>query len=395
MRGRGGLMAPMPSLSRSKPLLRLLKAGAAWLAVFLAALVVGGFLFAWSGFYSVAASRGHWPGFSVILEFGMRSSVRTQAFGIDVPDLGQPALAERGAGHFQGGCVPCHGAPGQVSNPIVRAMLPEPPELGETVPSWKPNELFWIVKHGLKYTGMPAWAAQERDDEVWAVVAFLRRLPGLNTAQYRALASVEPREHEVPIRALAQGGPVGTGLAACSRCHGLDGAARTSGAFPRLDIQTADYLFAQLQAYASGARHSGIMQPVAAELDAAEMRRLAEYYSAQRPAGSQPPAESDDRLLAAGRTLMTEGLPDEGLPPCLSCHADDPAARNPLYPSIAGQYADYTSQQLELFKSGKRRDSPEAEIMSTMAERLTREQIDAVSVYLARLPPRSAAAAAP
>ena len=54
-------------------------------------------------------------------------------------------------------------------------MLPVPPDLGAAVPTWQPNELFWIVKNGLKYTGMPGWAAQGRDDEVWAVVAFLQR----------------------------------------------------------------------------------------------------------------------------------------------------------------------------------------------------------------------------
>jgi len=364
--------------------------GAIWLAIFMAAVVIGGFLFAWSGLYSVAASRGHWPGFSLILEFGMRSSVRTHALGIEIPNLEVPALIERGAGHFQGGCAPCHGAPGQPASPIVRAMLPVPPDLGATVPTWKANELFWIVKHGLKYTGMPAWAAQQRDDEVWAVVAFLQRLPQTSTAEYRALANLEPRQQEVPIRSLAQGGPVGTSLAACSRCHGLDGAGRASGAFPRLDIQTTDYLFMQLAAYAEGTRHSGIMQPVATELEEAEMRRLADYYSSQRPAPKQEPI-GDEALRTMGESLATVGLPDQGIPPCMSCHAEDAAARDPLYPALAGQYAGYTSQQLELFKTGRRRATPAAEIMSVIAERLTSEHIKAVSLYLAGLPAARAA----
>ncbi len=372
-----------------------LKIAIASVAACAIALAVGAFLFAWSGLYSVAASRGHWAVLEVILEFGMRSSVRTHAIGIDVPELDDPALVERGAGHFQGGCAPCHGAPGRSSSPIVHAMLPEPPDLAASAPSWQSEELFWIVKHGLKYTGMPAWASQERDDEVWAVVAFLRRLPQMDAAQYWTLASLDPREQDIPIRSLAQGGPVGTGLAACSRCHGLDGAGRASGAFPRLDIQTADYLFAQLQAYAAGARQSGIMQPVAAELEVAEMRRLAEYYAAQRPAPAQIPAESEDRLLAIGQTLTTAGLPNQGIPSCNSCHAQDPALHNPLYPSLAGQYAAYTAQQLALFKSGGRRDTPAAEIMSVIAERLTAEQIDAVSLYLARLRPGAVERATP
>ncbi len=361
------------------------RVGAIWLGAFIAILVMGGFLVAWSGVYSVAASRGHWPGFRLLLEFGMRSSVRTHALGIDVPNLDDPALVERGAGHFQGGCAPCHGAPGRPSSPIVYAMLPEPPDLGATVPAWKTNELFWIVKNGLKYTGMPAWPAQQRDDEVWAVVAFLQRLPNTTASEYQALANLEPRRQEVPIRALAQGGPIGTGLAACSRCHALDGAGRPSGAFPRLDIQTAEYLFLQLQSYDQDTRHSGIMQPVAAELEEAEMRRLAEYYASQRPVQRQEPAAGNEASVARGQRLATIGLPDQGIPPCLSCHVEDPAVRDPLYPALSGQYASYTIQQLELYKSGRRRGTPAAEIMSVMAERLTAEQIKAVSIYLSGL----------
>jgi len=389
----------MPRSSRGKSSAKAartrLRAGAFWFAVFAATLVAGGFLFAWSGLYSVAATRGHWPGFGLILEFGMRSSVRTHAIGIAVPKLDDPALAELGAAHFQGGCAPCHGAPGAPPSPIVRAMLPEPPDLGVSVPSWRPKELFWIVKHGLKYTGMPAWPTQTRDDEVWALVTFLQRLPQLDRVGYRSLSSLEPREEAGPIRALVQGGPLGTGLAACSRCHGLDGAGRASGAFPRLDIQTADYLLAQLQAYAAGARPSGIMQPVAAELDAAEMRRLADYYAAQLPPQTRAPVGGENEPLSLGRRLATVGLPERGIPPCDSCHADQVATRHALYPALAGQYAGHTSRQLELLASGKRRGSPAAEIMSVIAQRLTAEQIDAVAAYLAGLPPRRARAGAP
>jgi hypothetical protein len=67
-------------------------------------------------------------------------------------------------------------------------MLPSPPDLSTAVRDWRDRELFWIVKHGIKYTGMPAWVAAQRDDEVWAIVAFLRRLPTLDAAGYRELA---------------------------------------------------------------------------------------------------------------------------------------------------------------------------------------------------------------
>lgn len=362
---------------------RLAAEGTGWAAVFAGAALILGLLFAAAGVYSVAASRGHWPGFGTFLDFGMRSSVRTHSLGIAVPGLSDPALLERGASHFQGGCAPCHGAPGQPSNPIVRAMLPEPSDLVVLVPTWQANELFWIVRNGLKYTGMPAWPALERDDEVWALVAFLRELPGMDAARYRSLSSLEPRIRDVSGRLLAQGGPADTGLAACVRCHGLDGAGRESGAFPRLDIQTADYLFDQLQAYASGRRRSGFMQPVAAELEPAEMRRLAEYYAGRQPRAA---ASADVATPMAGRTLVEDGLPEHGLPSCLSCHAQDGGSRNRFYPALAGQYAGYTAEQLRLFKAGKRRGTPAADIMTVVAQRMTDAQIDAAATWLSGLP---------
>src|SRR5688572_1495393 len=101
--GRAGPVArSLPSDATGGSDLPRLKTILAWFAAGVAALVVGGFLFAWSGLYSVAARRGHWFVLDVILEFGMRSSVRTHAIGIDVPELDDPALIERGAGHFQG-----------------------------------------------------------------------------------------------------------------------------------------------------------------------------------------------------------------------------------------------------------------------------------------------------
>ena len=67
-------------------------------------------------------------------------------------------------------------------------MLPSPPDLAVAMRPWTERELFWIVKHGFKYTGMPGWVAIEREDEIWAVVAFLRKLPTLDAEPFRDLA---------------------------------------------------------------------------------------------------------------------------------------------------------------------------------------------------------------
>jgi cytochrome c553 len=83
--------------------------------------------------------------------------------------------------------------------------------------------------------------------------------------------------------------------------------------------------------------------------------------------------------------LAHTGKPDEGLPACFSCHAMNPAKRNPLYPAIAGQYASYTTEQLALFKNDTRRKTAASKIMSVIAQRLSAEQIEAVSIYLEQI----------
>ena len=132
-------------------------------------LLVAGFLFAWSGIYNVGASRGHFALVELALSFVMRNSVETHALTVPSPPrLNDPDLEILGAGQFHRGCAPCHGAPGQRPNAIAQSVLPPPPDLTRRRNSWKDSELFWIVKHGIKYTGMPAWSSQDRDDEVWA-----------------------------------------------------------------------------------------------------------------------------------------------------------------------------------------------------------------------------------
>ena len=147
-----------------------------------------GFLFVWSGIYTVAASRGHWAVTEWLLTFVMRNSVKTHALGIEVPPLDNADLVTLGAAHFHSGCAYCHGAPGTPISPIARAMLPPPPDLATNMRPWRDRELFWIINNGIKYTGMPAWSVQQRDDEVWALAAFLRRLPTPRRGAYRELA---------------------------------------------------------------------------------------------------------------------------------------------------------------------------------------------------------------
>lgn len=334
----------------------------------LAALAALGLLVAWSGIINVGASSGHWRITYWALHWVMQNSTRTYALLEPEPpaNLDTPAHVRRAVGHFETSCAFCHGSPLRV-NPVLPAhMTPMPPPLSNASATWSPRELSRIVKHGVKYTGMPAWIAPERDDEVWAMVAFLRALPGLSAADYRKLASGPA----VPQDRVLEG---------CARCHGLDGGS-SEGAFPVIGGQSEAYLDATLRAFAKGARHSGYMQFAVDGIDDADVRRLAAHYAAQ-PGVSDTvqPAES------AGAAIALRGLPKADVPACESCHGApskrSPDHRNRAYPRLAGQDAAYIIGQLRLFKEDTRGGTDYAHIMQRIAERLPPEAIAAVATF--------------
>ena len=358
------------------------------------ALALTGVIGAASGVIPIQASSGHWSITAWVLHFAMQRSVATHTVGVEVPRLDAPGLALRGAGHYETGCRPCHGSPGDRAPGFARAMTPEAPDLPPRIAEWKPEELFYIVKHGIKFTGMPAWPSQQRDDEVWGMVAFLQTLPALDAEGYRRLvhgeaASIPPGASRVP-SAIAAG---------CGRCHGIDGLGRGEGAFPKLAGQSRAYLVGAMQAYARGERHSGTMQPLAAELTPSELEMLATHYGdlPSFAAREHEPRTADDASLAPaiarGREIATHGIPARRVPSCADCHGPGEGRRNPAYPVLIGQDADYLTLQLELFKEQRRGGSPYAHIMTRVAADLTPGQIRDVALYYASLPsPRRPAA---
>jgi cytochrome c553 len=235
---------------------------------------------------------------------------------------------------------------------------------------------------------MPAWPTQERDDEVWAMVAFLRTLPGLMPAHYDELtgATVAVSDDQAPLEdLLGPSLPVPDAIGEnCARCHGIDGLGR-GGAFPRLAGQRAEYLENSLIAYARGERHSGFMEPVAANLGLDDIQAIARYY-ATRPAGPPSLMTAEPAEIELGRQIAMDGLPDYLIPACSECHGPSPTRRNVNYPLLAGQHADYLEQQLTLFKGNHRGGSPYHLLMQKVAGQLTPEQVRAVTRFYASLP---------
>jgi cytochrome c553 len=370
-----------------RPPRRLFATAAGWLISGASGLAVALFLFAWSGIYNVAASTGHWAVVDWFLAFGMRNSVALRANAIKAPALDDLNLVRLGAAHFHGGCAFCHGAPGSPVSPIAGQMLPSPPHLATSMRPWTDEELFWIVQHGIKYTGMPAWVALERGDEIWSVVAFLKRLPQLDAESYRGLAlgSVEVAGQSGEQLATVDSSPQGAG--ACARCHGAEGSGPASALVPILHGQPAEFLAQALHEYADGSRRSGIMQPLAAELGVQDIGRLAAYYAKLAP--REPSRSVGSPSSERGLQLATQGDPVNGIPACATCHSREGLAR---YPRLAGQNASYMAGQLRLWAAGHHTSTAGGAIMGPIAQRLNESDIEAVSAYFAALAPEPAGA---
>lgn len=361
--------------------LRTLGKLAGWSFVGAAALVVAALLFAWSGIFNVAASRGHWAVVEWFLAFGMRNSVELRSMAIKAPPLQDIDLIRLGAGHFHGGCAFCHGAPGTPVSPIARQMLPSPPDLATSMRPWTDAELFWIVKHGLKYTGMPGWVALEREDEIWAVVAFLRELPKLEPDKYRDLALGIVKIAGQTGKELATVDSNQQAAGACARCHGAEGSGPVSALIPVLHGQPAEFLARALKEYAEGSRRSGMMQPMAADLNQQEVRRLTQYYARLAKPQSKPRA-ANAQLVERGRHLAEAGDAASGIPACNVCHTATALAE---YPRLAGQNASYMAGQLALWRSGHHASTSSSAIMAPIARRLSESDVAAVTAYFASL----------
>jgi cytochrome c553 len=348
-------------------------------AILLVLLIGGAFAFVFSGFYNVAATRPHTDFVWWLLDTAKQRSVELRARNIRVPRLDDPALVARGAGQFQLVCFPCHGAPGIAPEQMGAGLNPVAPDLARAAPRWNDAELFWIVDNGIKFTGMPGWRPTHREDEIWALVAFVRRLPQLSPAEYQQLVYL-PRRRPESGEVVALRGGADPRAAPCASCHDLDGSG--GGEVPALRGQHARYLLDSLRRYAAGTRPSGIMEPIARGLSENETRAVVDYYAAHAGLGaaSAPPTPAP-ALLQHGGVISAIGAPERGIAACASCHGAAGRSEQSEVPILAGQHRLYLALQLRLWKSGVRSDEPMREI----ARRLRDEEIEAVSAYFSQL----------
>lgn len=149
--------------------------------------VAGFAAFIYSGVYNVAATNEDTRPVTWLFRAVLVNSVERHAEGIVSPDsLDDPQFAAQAFGHYDGACVTCHGGPGIEPAPWME-LNPDPPDLTNAAQRWSSAELFWIVKNGIKMTGMPALGPSHGNDDLWAIVAFLKQLPTMSAEDYAAM----------------------------------------------------------------------------------------------------------------------------------------------------------------------------------------------------------------
>lgn len=164
--------------------------------VVLLILVVVGAVYIWSGAYNVAAVEPHSTAVAWLLETFRDRSIAAHSEDVQPPALTDPDLVRTGFQHYHSMCVICHGAPGQEPSEIGKGLNPAPPKLdAEAVQAWGDAELYWIIRNGIKMTGMPAFGATHGEEALWAIVAFLRRLPEMGPQEYSAMVEAAGLQH--------------------------------------------------------------------------------------------------------------------------------------------------------------------------------------------------------
>ena len=162
------------------------------------AIALAGFFF--GGYYSVAATAEEPEFISSLLVRTRMASVAHHATDKPPANFNDAANVQAGARNFKSfGCFNCHGAPGVDWAKFSEGLKPDPPDLKDVVDQLSPAKLFWVIKNGINMTGMPSFAqAGANDDDIWSIVAFLKKLPGVSEADYKIWTASAPSSGPAP-----------------------------------------------------------------------------------------------------------------------------------------------------------------------------------------------------
>lgn len=161
----------------------------------LVVIAIGLGIFAWSGIYNIGADDPHYKPTLKFLTMVRNRSIQMRSEDIHVPDLNDRQLILKGAGQYAAMCTSCHLAPGMTESELRQGLYPQPPNLSKV--HFDPRVEFWVIKHGIKMTAMPAWGYTHNDATIWSMVAFLQKLPGMTPAQYKAIVAIAPPDEDM------------------------------------------------------------------------------------------------------------------------------------------------------------------------------------------------------
>ncbi len=161
----------------------------------------------------------------------------------------------------------------------------------------------------------------------------------------------------------------------CAACHAADGNS-VMAANPKLAGQHPEYLLKQLKNFKEGTRANAVMGGMVANLTEDDMKGLAAYFSSKMPTLGKAKTNGKGSL---GEKIYRGGILATNVPACASCHGVTGTGMPVQFPRVAGQHADYTLQQLRIFRTGERANAP---MMQAIAVKMTDQEMQAVADYI-------------
>jgi mono/diheme cytochrome c family protein len=157
------------------------------IGVIIVAVIGAAVLFIWSGTYNIAATSPHWDITYNLIDVVKDRSIEAHSEDVREPALNKAEIRQEALPHYHGMCRHCHGAPGYDDNEFAEGLYPSPPEMvsGDVQADWNDAQLYWIIKHGIKMSGMPAFGPTHSETKLWGLTALVRQIPRMTADQYQ------------------------------------------------------------------------------------------------------------------------------------------------------------------------------------------------------------------
>jgi len=156
---------------------------------------IGAGIFVYSGLYNIGADDHHTKPVFTVLQTLRNQSIHIRSKDIVVPNLNDPQLILKGAGQYAAMCTSCHLTPSMKDSEVRVGMYPQPPNLTQL--HLDPQDEFWVIKHGIKMSAMPAWGASHDDATIWSMVAFIQKLPNMTPQEYKDMVAKAPPDDDM------------------------------------------------------------------------------------------------------------------------------------------------------------------------------------------------------